>query len=33
MHYLRSHLDFFRPNLTAVSEEHGERFHQVVQVM
>ena len=28
MHYLHSHLDFFRSNLTDVSEEHGERFHQ-----
>ena len=33
MHYLHSHLDFFRPNLTAVSEDHGERFHQDIQVM
>jgi len=28
MHYLHSHLDFVRPNLTDVSEEHVERFHQ-----
>ena len=27
MHYLHSHLDFFRPNLADVSEEHGECFH------
>ena len=33
MHYLHSHLDFFRPNLTDVSEEHGECFHQEIQVM
>ena len=33
MHYLHSHLDFFRPNLADVSEEHGERFHQDIQVM
>ena len=33
MHYLHSQLDFFRPNLTDVSEEHGERFHQDIQVM
>lgn len=33
LHYLHSHLDFFRPNLGAVSEEHGERFHQDIQVM
>ena len=28
MHYLHSHLEFFRPNLADVSEEHGEHFHQ-----
>ena len=28
LHYLHSHIDFFRPNLGDVSEEHGERFHQ-----
>ena len=33
LHFLHSHLDFFRPNLGAVSEEHGERFHQDIQVM
>ena len=33
MHYQHSHLDFFRPNLTHVSEEHGECFHQDIQVM
>ena len=33
MHYLHSHLDFFKPNLIAVSEKHGERFHQDIQVM
>lgn len=33
MHYLFSHLDFFRPNLGDVSEEHGERFHQDIQLM
>ena len=30
---LHSHLDFFRDNLGNVSEEHGERFHQDIQVM
>ena len=25
---LDSHLDFFPENLEAVSDEHGERFHQ-----
>ena len=33
MYYLHSHLDFFRPNLTDVSEERGVRFHQNIQVM
>ena len=33
MHYLHSHLDFFRSNLADVSEEHGERFHQDIQAM
>jgi hypothetical protein len=28
MHFLHSHLDFFPPNCGAVSDEHGERFHQ-----
>ena len=28
IHFLRSHLDFFPPNLSAVSDERGERFHQ-----
>ena len=30
---MHSHLYFFRPNLTDVSEKHGERFHQDIQVM
>ena len=33
LHYLHSHLEFFRPNLGDVSEEHGERFHQDITVM
>ena len=33
MHYLHSHLDFFRPNLADVREEHGECFHQDIQMM
>lgn len=33
MHYLFSHINFFRPNLGDVSEEHGERFHQDIQLM
>ena len=28
LHYLHSHLEFFRPNLGDVSEEHGKCFHQ-----
>ncbi|KAL0832885.1 hypothetical protein ABMA28_001034 [Loxostege sticticalis] len=28
MHFLHSHLNFFKENLGAVSDEHGERFHQ-----
>jgi len=27
-HFLHSHLDFFPENCGAVSDEHGERFHQ-----
>jgi hypothetical protein len=33
VHFLHSHLDFFRDNLGAVSEEHGARFHQDIQMM
>ena len=32
LHFLHSHLDFFRDNLGNVSEEHSERFHQDIQV-
>ncbi|KAI6658163.1 Receptor-type tyrosine-protein phosphatase epsilon-like [Oopsacas minuta] len=28
LHFLHSHLDFFPENLSAVSDEQGERFHQ-----
>ena len=28
IHFLLSHLNFFPQNLAAVSDEHGERFHQ-----
>ena len=28
LHFLASHLDCFLPNLGAISEEQGERFHQ-----
>ena len=33
LHFLHSHLDFFRDNLGDVSDEYGERFHQDIQVM
>ena len=33
LHFLHFHLNFFRDNLGNVSEEHGERFHQGIQVM
>jgi hypothetical protein len=33
LHYLHSHLDFFRDNLGDVSDEHGERFHQDIRTM
>jgi hypothetical protein len=33
VHFLGSHLDFFPGNLGAVSDEHGERFHQDIYNM
>ncbi|KDR17502.1 hypothetical protein L798_08033, partial [Zootermopsis nevadensis] len=33
MHFLHSHLDFFLSNCGAVSDEHGERFHQDISAM
>ena len=30
IHFLDSHLDFFTENLGEISDEHGERFHQVI---
>ncbi|UYV74889.1 hypothetical protein LAZ67_12001692 [Cordylochernes scorpioides] len=33
IHFLHSHLDFFPDNLGAVSDEHGERFHQAISSM
>lgn len=30
IHFLHSHLDFFPENCGAVSDEHGERFHQTI---
>jgi hypothetical protein len=32
-HFLHSHLDFFPPKCGAVSDEHGERFHQDISAM
>lgn len=31
IHYLHSHLDSFPSNLGDVTDEHGERFHQILQ--
>jgi hypothetical protein len=33
VHLLDYHLDFFPENLGAVSDEHGERFHQDIPNM
>jgi hypothetical protein len=33
IHFLHSHLDFFSENCVAVSDKHGERFHQDVSSM
>ncbi|UYV84034.1 hypothetical protein LAZ67_X000929 [Cordylochernes scorpioides] len=33
IHFLHSQLDFFSDNLGAVSDEHGERFHQDISSM
>jgi len=33
MHFLFSHLDFFPLNFGALSDKHGERFHQDISVM
>jgi len=33
IHFLQSHLDFFPENCGAVSDEHGERFHQDISSM
>ena len=33
IHFLDSHIDFFPSNLGAVSDEHGERFHQEFKEM
>ena len=33
VHFLHSHLEFFRENVGDFSEEHGERFHQDIDTM
>ena len=33
LHFLHFYLDFFRDNLGNVSKEHGEKFHQDIQMM
>jgi hypothetical protein len=33
IHFLPPHLDVFPPNLGAVSDEHGEKFHQDISTM
>lgn len=33
IHFLHSHLDFFPSNMGAISDEHGERFHQEIYDM
>lgn len=33
IHLLHSRLDFFPPNMEAVSDEHRERFHQEITQM
>ena len=33
LHFLHSHLEFFPDNLGAVSDEHGENFHQDIAVV
>ena len=33
IHFLHSYLDFFPKNHGAVSDEHGERFHQEISII
>jgi hypothetical protein len=33
IHFSHSHFDFFLPNLGAVSDKHGEGFHQDISTM
>ena len=33
IHFLDSHIDFFTPNIGAVSDEYDKRFHQQIKEM
>jgi hypothetical protein len=33
IHFLRSRLDFFPPDLGKVTDEHGERFHETISTI
>ena len=33
LHFLHAHLDFFQPKLKAVSDKHGEWFHQGIALI
>ena len=33
VHFLHAHSDYFPQNLSVISEEHGERFHQDIKSM
>jgi hypothetical protein len=33
LHYFHSNLEFFRPNVGDVSEEHGERFIKIFKLL
>ena len=33
IHFLKSHLDFFPSDLGKISDEHGERYHQVIRTI
>ena len=33
LHLLDSHLSFFSPNMSHVSDEHGEKFHQLIETI
>ena len=33
IHFLKSHLEFFPSQFSSISDEHGERFHQTMQII